>query len=137
MGRDTETAVETSLNNVSKSGRGREREVEETVNFQGTDSLHCICGGLRIEPKPVFLPLIRHLSHLYPAPNRAATPITTEHPVRSLSGEDEGDDEPVQTQHLSEDQNEDHPNEEARLLRCTPNAGISHDTDGKPCRQST
>lgn len=46
-------------------------------------------------------------------------------------------DESVQTQHLSENQDEDHSNEESRLLCCSPYSSVTNDTDCKPGRQTT
>lgn len=46
--------------------------------------------------------------------------------------QDEGHDEAVKTQHLSEDQNQDHAHKKPGLLGCASHAGIAHDADGKP-----
>lgn len=54
----------------------------------------------------------------------------------SLFGwENQGYDEAVETQDFSEDQNEDHADEEARLLGGSTDARVSHDADGKTGRQ--
>lgn len=53
-----------------------------------------------------------------------------------LGGEDEGDDEAVQTEHLSEDEDEDHADKEAWLLRRPPHSRVSHNADGKTGSQS-
>lgn len=56
----------------------------------------------------------------------------------SLFGwENQGYDEAVETQNFSEDQNEDHADEEARLLGGATDARVSHDADGEPGRQPT
>lgn len=55
--------------------------------------------------------------------------------VALLRGEDEGDDKPVETQDLGEDQDEDHAHEEPRLLSRAPHAGVAHDADGEAGRQ--
>ena len=41
----------------------------------------------------------------------------------------DGDDEPVQTQDLCENEDEDHAHEEPRLLRRPSHAGVAHDAD--------
>ena len=48
----------------------------------------------------------------------------------------DGDDEPIETQHLGEDKNEDHADEEPGLLRGATDASITDDTDGVACRQT-
>jgi hypothetical protein len=48
-----------------------------------------------------------------------------------LSVEVDGDDETVETQHLGEDENEDHTDEEARLLGRTSDPGVADDADGE------
>lgn len=53
-----------------------------------------------------------------------------------LRGEDEGDNEPVQTQDLGENQDEDHAHEKPGLLGRSPHAGVAHDADGKAGRQA-
>lgn len=50
-------------------------------------------------------------------------------------GEDEGDDEPVETQDLSENQNEDHAHEKPGLLSRAPHARVAHDADREARRQ--
>ncbi len=42
------------------------------------------------------------------------------------------DDEPVESQHLCEDEDEDHADEEPGLLRRAPHARVAHDPDGVP-----
>merc|ERR1711957_246596 len=49
----------------------------------------------------------------------------------SSRSDHETNDESVQTQSLRENQNQDHANEEARLLCVGTHAGISDDPDGK------
>lgn len=51
-------------------------------------------------------------------------------------GQDEGDDEPVETQDLSENQNEDHAHKKPRLLSRAPHASITHNADGEASCQS-
>ena len=48
----------------------------------------------------------------------------------------DGDDEPVETQHLGEDKNEDHADEEPGLLCGATDASITDDADGVAGRQS-
>lgn len=50
--------------------------------------------------------------------------------IRLLGRENEGDDETVQTEGLSENENEDHAYEEARLLGDGADTGITDDADG-------
>lgn len=52
-------------------------------------------------------------------------------------GEDEGNDEAIEPQDLSEDQDEDHAHEEPGLLGCASHACISHNADGKASCQPT
>lgn len=54
-----------------------------------------------------------------------------------LRGQNEGDDEPVQTQDLSKNQNEDHADEKPGLLSCAPHAGVADDADSEACCQPT
>lgn len=51
-------------------------------------------------------------------------------------GQNEGDNEPVETQDLGENQDEDHAHKEPGLLSRAPHAGVAHDADGKTCRQA-
>lgn len=51
--------------------------------------------------------------------------------------QDEGHDEAVETQHFSEDQNQDHPHEKPRLLGGASHAGVAHNADGEPSCQTT
>ncbi len=48
----------------------------------------------------------------------------------------DGDDEPVEPEHLGEDEDEDHPDEEPGLLRRPPHSRVSHDADGVAGRQA-
>lgn len=48
----------------------------------------------------------------------------------------DGHNESIQTQHLSEDENEDHTHEEAGLLGCPPHSCITHNTNSKTCSQA-
>lgn len=52
-------------------------------------------------------------------------------------GENEGDNESVETQDLSENQNEDHAHKKPRLLSCAPHACVAHDANSEACRQPT
>lgn len=53
-----------------------------------------------------------------------------------FGGENEGHDEPIQSQHFSKDEDEDHADEEAGLLGCAPHTCISHNADGEACSQT-
>ena len=53
-----------------------------------------------------------------------------------LGEEVDGDDEAVEAEDLCEDEDEDHADEEARLLRRPPHAGVAHDADGVAGRQA-
>lgn len=57
-------------------------------------------------------------------------------PRLCLGEEVDGDDEPVQAQDLCEDEDQDHADEEPRLLRRPPHAGVAHYPDGVAGRQS-
>ena len=48
----------------------------------------------------------------------------------------DGDDEPVETQHLSEDKDEDHADEEPGLLCGATDTSITNNADGVACRQT-
>lgn len=52
-------------------------------------------------------------------------------------GENEGNDEPVETQDLCENQNEDHAHKKPRLLSCAPHACVAHDANCEACCQPT
>ena len=52
------------------------------------------------------------------------------------SGENERDDETVETQDLGEDENEDHADIETRLLSCASNARVTDDADRETGRQT-
>lgn len=54
-----------------------------------------------------------------------------------LGGQDEGDDEAVEPEHLGEDEDKDHADEEAWLLCRPPHSCVSHNADGKTSSQST
>ena len=56
--------------------------------------------------------------------------------VARSRGENKRDDEAVETQHLGEDEYEDHANVEARLLSRAAHARVAHDADGKASRQA-
>merc|ERR1740121_467797 len=49
----------------------------------------------------------------------------------SCGGHDQADDQAVESQGLSEDKDQDHANEEARLLSVGTDTSISDDTDGQ------
>ena len=53
-----------------------------------------------------------------------------------LDVQENGDDEAVQTQHFGENENEDHSDEEAGLLRGAAHTGVAHDADGEAGRQT-
>lgn len=48
-----------------------------------------------------------------------------------LSVQVDGDDETVETQYLGEDENQDHTDEQTWLLSCTPDTGVTDDSDGE------
>lgn len=48
----------------------------------------------------------------------------------------DGDDETVETQHFGENEDEDHADEEARLLSCAAHAGVADDANGETSRQT-
>lgn len=50
---------------------------------------------------------------------------------RLLGVQVDGDDQAVETQHFSENQNQDHADKEARLLRGASYTGITDNADGK------
>lgn len=50
-------------------------------------------------------------------------------PSKLLRGEDQRDDQAVQAEHLSEDENEDHADEQTRLLRCASHARVANNAD--------
>jgi len=47
------------------------------------------------------------------------------------------DNQAIQTQDLSENEYENHANEKTGLLRSTPNTGITNDTNGESCSQTS
>ena len=53
-----------------------------------------------------------------------------------LRGQDERDNQAVQPEHLSKDQDQNHADEESRLLRGPSNSCIADHTDGKASSQS-
>lgn len=48
----------------------------------------------------------------------------------------QGDDQTIQTQHFSENQNQDHSHKQSWLLGSATDAGVSHNTNGKTSGQS-
>lgn len=56
-------------------------------------------------------------------------------PAELLCGEDKGDDETVEAEHLGEDEDEDHAHEEPRLLGGATHACVPNNADGEACRQ--
>jgi len=50
---------------------------------------------------------------------------------------EKGNDESVQSQDLSENENQDHADEQPRLLRRAPHAGVADDADGETGRQTS
>ena len=89
------------------------------------------------------MPCISHLGLHFEGLVPGITPGTRSSPGESLSagslclGEEvDGDNEPVQAQDLGEDEDQDHADEEPRLLRRPPHAGVAHDADGVARRQS-
>lgn len=51
-------------------------------------------------------------------------------------GQNEGYDETIEPQNFSKDEDEDHADEEARLLCSAADSGISHNADGKAGSQA-
>lgn len=51
--------------------------------------------------------------------------------LRCLDVEENGNDQTVESQHLGEDQNKDHSDEETGLLGCTADSGVSDNTDSE------
>ena len=49
----------------------------------------------------------------------------------SLRVHEQGDDQAVETEHLCENEDEDHADEEAGLLGCSADAGVADDADGE------
>lgn len=52
-------------------------------------------------------------------------------------GQNEGNNEPIETQDLSENQNEDHAHKKPWLLSCAPHACVAHNANCEACRQPT
>lgn len=52
-------------------------------------------------------------------------------------GENEGNNKPVETQDLSENQDEDHAHKKPRLLSCAPHACVAHNANCEACCQPT
>lgn len=50
-------------------------------------------------------------------------------------GQDESNNEPIETQDLSKNQDEDHAHKKPWLLSCAPHTRITDDADRKACRQ--
>lgn len=55
--------------------------------------------------------------------------ISNEHCL--LSGEDQGNNKPIEPQHLSKNQDEDHAHKQTRLLGCASDSRVSHNSDGE------
>lgn len=53
------------------------------------------------------------------------------HVLRGLRVHQEGDNQAVQTQHFGENEDQDHANEEAGLLRGTADARVANNADGE------
>ena len=53
-----------------------------------------------------------------------------------LGGQGQCDDQAVQTEYLGENQNQNHTDEQSRLLSRTSNAGVTDDADRKAGRQT-
>uniref|UniRef100_A0A8W7P8J1 Uncharacterized protein n=1 Tax=Anopheles coluzzii TaxID=1518534 RepID=A0A8W7P8J1_ANOCL len=64
-----------------------------------------------------------------------ASPIsfttTSRHPFGARSMAVDGDDQTVQTQHFGENEDQDHTDEQSRLLGSTTDTGVTDDTDGE------
>merc|ERR1712025_1301903 len=57
--------------------------------------------------------------------------------VELVSREDQSNNQTIQTQSFRENENEDDTNEEFLLTGICTNAGITDDTDGDTCRQTS
>lgn len=57
--------------------------------------------------------------------------------INLFSVEVDGDDEAVETEHLGENEDQDHADEETGLLGRSSHARVSHDADREARRQST
>lgn len=55
--------------------------------------------------------------------------------ILTFCGEDESNNEPIETQDLSKNQNEDHAHEKPWLLSCAPHARVADNADRKTCCQ--
>ena len=56
--------------------------------------------------------------------------------VSGSGGENQRDDQTVETQDLSEDEDQDHTDVETRLLGCTANTSVTNNTDRKTGSQT-
>ena len=56
--------------------------------------------------------------------------------VSWLCGKDEGNNQTVQAQHLSENENQDHADVQTWLLSCSSYTGVSNDADGETGSQA-
>jgi len=64
----------------------------------------------------------------------ATTALTA---TAGLAGEDDANDEAVQSERLGKDEDEDHADEELWLLRVSPNASVADNADGHARGQAT
>lgn len=85
-------------------------------------------GSIILRPKVASSVTVVVVSLILPTSWRAPVPSP---PCALLGGEDERHDEPVQPEDLGKDEDEDHPDEEARLLRRAAHARVAHDADGE------
>ncbi len=53
--------------------------------------------------------------------------------IRSLGGEDEGNDESVEGEGFSEDEDQNHTHEDLILLGIGTNSSVTNDTDSQSC----
>lgn len=56
---------------------------------------------------------------------------------RLFCGENKSNNEPIETQNLSKNQDEDHANKKPWLLSCASDACITHDANREACCQPT
>jgi hypothetical protein len=86
-------------------------------------------------------PLNKSFGNEWEARHRPARPspacCLARHGAGRLRVHEKGDDETVQTQDLGENENENHADKEARLLRCTPDTSIADNTDGKTSSETS
>lgn len=78
----------------------------------------------------VFLHLHLHLHLLPPSHFHLRPPAGHRRP--GLGSQDDTDNQPVESQRLGENEDEDHAHKKFRLLRVCPDSGVADDADGHP-----